>query len=68
MPTMTGTPFCLRRYQAGTGWAAPLPSTLDGPSTLVLAFGSSRLSPLDHAFNDLAADRVAKSRYRSWNQ
>ncbi len=55
MPTMTGTPFCLRRYQMDTGWTAPLPAALDGPSTLVLAFGSSRLSPSDHAFTDLAA-------------
>jgi hypothetical protein len=31
---------CLLGWEPLTGWSAPLPSELDGPSTLVLAFGS----------------------------
>jgi signal transduction histidine kinase/CheY-like chemotaxis protein len=31
-------------YQASTGWSQALPSTADGPRTLVLAFGSATLA------------------------
>ena len=30
----------LLAWEPSSGWSAPLPSELDGPSTLVLAFGS----------------------------
>jgi hypothetical protein len=30
-------------FQSSTGWSAPLPSSLDSPSTLVIAFGASGL-------------------------
>ena len=40
-----------RTFHASRGWASPLPVDLDGPQTLVLAFGASGLgaAPLARA-------------------
>ncbi len=37
------TSFRLARFDSARGWATPLPKELDGPSTLVLAFGGTNL-------------------------
>ncbi len=42
-------------HRAGTGWSVPLPAALDGPQTLVLAFGASDLAADAAVFQDLAA-------------
>jgi hypothetical protein len=41
-------------YRAGSGWSAPLPSTLDSDQTLVLAFASVEFDDDDAPFADLA--------------
>ena len=42
-------------HRLGAGWLAPLPADLDGPATLVLAFGASAYAEQPAAFADLAA-------------
>jgi hypothetical protein len=42
-------------HAASAGWSAPLPQALDGPQTLVLVFGASRLPPDAAALLDLLA-------------
>ena len=44
-----------RQFSAATGWSAPLPTALDGPQTLVLAFGAREIADAPQAFADLAA-------------
>jgi len=43
------------QHTPGRGWSTPLPQALDGPQTLVLAFGGSRLPPDAPALAELAA-------------
>ncbi len=40
-------------HESGAGWTQPLPSHLDSPSTLVLAFGASRITPTHAVFESL---------------
>lgn len=42
-------------HRLAGGWLAPLPSELDSPRTLVLAFGASDYADDPHAFGELAA-------------
>ncbi len=42
-------------FRPARGWSAPLPAELDGPHTLVMAFGSPELSAEPTAFDELAA-------------
>lgn len=43
------------RHVASQGWSAPLPVSLDGPATLLLAFAAPSLQEQPHALADLAA-------------
>ena len=42
-------------YRAGPGWAQPLPRLLDGPSTLVLAFGAHQYGSDSQPLDELSA-------------
>lgn len=42
-------------HRQGEGWLAPLPSDMDSPSTLVLAFGASAYAAAPAPFAELAA-------------
>ncbi|MBK6863291.1 MAG: hypothetical protein IPG91_06740 [Ideonella sp.] len=42
-------------HRHGEGWLAPLPSELDSPNTLVLAFGATLCADHPDAFAELAA-------------
>lgn len=42
-------------YATGEGWHAPLPSWLDSPQTLVMAFGAPDLEAGEHPYAELAA-------------
>jgi len=43
------------QFTTSTGWSSPLPAAMDGPQTLVLAFGARELTDAPQAFADLAA-------------
>lgn len=43
------------RFLAPSGWAAPLPTAMDGPRTLVLAFGASAFAEQPQPFAELRA-------------
>lgn len=45
--------FEVAEYRQGHGWRTALPRVLDGPRTLVLAFGDSKFQPEEPAFEDL---------------
>ncbi len=42
-------------YRAATGWSSPLPAELDGPQTLVLAFGGWEMRNDPRPFDELRA-------------
>lgn len=47
--------FQTTSYRSGTGWDVPLAGGLDGPQTLVLAFGASGFADDGRPFEELAA-------------